>query len=59
MDARRSAGVASSSSDRDLLPLAVGDPRRHAIKFGYANSAVTKHGNDFNQFLMSYQVLLK
>jgi len=32
---------------------------RHAIKFGYANGTVTKHGNDFNQFLMSYQVLLK
>ena len=32
---------------------------RHAIKFGYANGTVTRHGNDFNQFLVSYQVLLK
>lgn len=32
---------------------------RYAIKFGYANGAVTRRGNDFNQFLLSYQVLLK
>ena len=32
---------------------------RHAIKFGYANGAITRRGNDFNQFLMSYQMLLK
>jgi hypothetical protein len=32
--------------------------RRHAIKFGYANGAVTKNGSDFNQFIVSYQVLL-
>ena len=31
---------------------------RHAIKLGYANGAVTKYGTDFNQFLLSYQVLL-
>ena len=32
--------------------------RRHAIKFGYANGAITKYGDDYNQFLVSYQVLL-
>jgi hypothetical protein len=32
---------------------------RHAIKIGYANGVVTKKGADFNQFLVSYQVLLK
>ncbi len=32
---------------------------RHAIKIGYANGVVTKTGADFNQFLVSYQVLLK
>ena len=31
---------------------------RHAIKLGYANGAVTKYGNDFDQLLISYQVLL-
>jgi hypothetical protein len=31
---------------------------RHAIKLGYANGTVTKFGTDFNQFLLSYQVLL-
>ena len=31
---------------------------RHAIKIGYANGAVTRRGNDFNQFLVSYQVVL-
>ena len=33
--------------------------RRHAIKIGYANGVITKYGNDFDQFLMSYQVVLK
>jgi len=32
---------------------------RHAIKIGYANGAVTKYGSDFDQFLVTYQVLLK
>ncbi|MDH3788482.1 MAG: transporter [Xanthomonadales bacterium] len=32
---------------------------RHAVKFGYANSAVTKYGSDFDQFLFTYQYLLK
>jgi hypothetical protein len=32
---------------------------RHAIKFGYANGVVTRYGNDFDQFLVSYQVALK
>jgi hypothetical protein len=32
---------------------------RHAIKLGYANGAMTKYGNNFNQILVSYQVLLK
>jgi hypothetical protein len=31
---------------------------RHAIKIGYANGAVTKYGADFDQFLVTYQVLL-
>ena len=31
---------------------------RHAIKFGYAHGAVTRYGNDFNQFLLSYNVLI-
>lgn len=29
---------------------------RQAIKIGYANGIVTRYGNDFNQFLMTYQV---
>ena len=32
---------------------------RHAIKIGYANGAVTKYGSDFDQFLVTYQVLLR
>ena len=31
---------------------------RHAIKIGYANGAITRYGNDFDQFLLSYQVAL-
>jgi hypothetical protein len=31
---------------------------RHAIKVGYSFGAYTKFGNDFNQFVVSYQVLL-
>ena len=31
---------------------------RHTIKMGYAIGVVTRYGNDFNQFLMSYQLLL-
>jgi len=33
--------------------------KRHAIKLGYANGVVTRYGNDFNQLLVSYQVVLK
>ena len=32
---------------------------RHAIKIGYANGIVTRYGDDFDQFLVSYQVLLR
>jgi hypothetical protein len=31
---------------------------RHAIKIGYANGAITTYGSNFDQFLLSYQVLL-
>jgi hypothetical protein len=33
--------------------------KKHAVKIGYANGAVTKYGSDFDQFLVTYQVLLK
>ena len=32
--------------------------RRHAIKVGYADGIITRYGEDFNQFLLSYQVVL-
>ena len=32
---------------------------RHAIKIGYANGVITRYGNDFDQLLISYQVVLK
>lgn len=32
--------------------------RRHAIKIGYAHGVITRYGEDFNQFLLSYQVVL-
>lgn len=32
---------------------------RHAIKIGYANGVITRFGNDFDQLLVSYQVILK
>ena len=32
---------------------------RHAVKIGYANGAVTKYGSDFDQFLFTYQYLLR
>ena len=31
--------------------------RRHAIKVGYSDTVLTKHGNDFQQFLITYQFL--
>jgi len=31
---------------------------RHAIKIGYATGSVTNYGTDFDQFFLSYQVLL-
>ncbi len=31
---------------------------RHAIKFGYGSSIITRFGSDSNHFLLSYQVLL-
>lgn len=33
--------------------------KRHAIKVGYADGIVTRFGNDFNQFLVSYTLVLK
>ncbi len=32
--------------------------QRHAIKVGYANGIYTRFGEDFNQFLLSYQVVV-
>jgi hypothetical protein len=32
---------------------------RHAIKVGYSTAVVTAFGNDFNQVLVSYQILIK
>ena len=32
---------------------------RHAVKIGYATGTVTKYGSDFDQFLVTYQVLLR
>jgi hypothetical protein len=32
--------------------------QRHAIKLGYATGTVTRYGNDFDQFLLSYNVVL-
>jgi len=32
---------------------------RHALKFGYASGLFTEFGTDFDQFLVSYQVLLR
>jgi hypothetical protein len=32
--------------------------RYHAIKIGYATGVITRYGNDFGQFLMSYHLLL-
>ena len=32
---------------------------RHAVKIGYATGTVTKYGADFDQFLLTYQVLLR
>lgn len=32
---------------------------RHAIKLGYANGISTRRGNDFDQILLTYQLLLK
>lgn len=33
--------------------------KRHAIKIGYANGIITRFGNDFSQFIISYSVVLK
>lgn len=33
--------------------------RRHAIKLGFAKGVITRYGDDFDQFLLSYQFLLK
>jgi len=38
--------------------VAVPIPRRHSFKFGYSIGAVTAFGTDFNQFLVTYTVLL-
>jgi hypothetical protein len=33
--------------------------QRHAIKIGYVNGVVTRYGSDFDQLLVSYQVLIR
>lgn len=33
--------------------------KRHAIKIGYADGIITRFGNDFSQFILSYNVVLK
>jgi hypothetical protein len=33
--------------------------QRHAIKIGYANGVITRYGNAFDQFIVSYQMILK
>lgn len=33
--------------------------KRHAIKIGYADGIITKFGNDFSQFILSYNVILE
>jgi len=33
--------------------------KRHAIKIGYADGSTTRYGNDFTQFIVSYNVVLK
>ena len=38
--------------------VAVPIPRRHSFKFGYSIGTVTAFGTDFNQFLVTYTVLL-
>ena len=32
--------------------------KRHAIKIGYADGIVTRYGNDFSQFIVSYNLVL-
>lgn len=32
---------------------------RHAIKVGYVNGVITRYGDDLDQFLLSYQVVLR
>ena len=33
--------------------------KRHAIKIGYADSIITRFGNDFSQFIVSYNLVLQ
>jgi len=33
--------------------------KRHAIKIGYADGIITRYGNDFSQFIISYSMVLK
>ncbi len=53
-------GGALSDTQRNLKvggTLVIPFKRRHAIKIGYANGVVTRYGSDFDQFLLTYQVL--
>jgi hypothetical protein len=56
------AGEPLKNSQRNLKvggTLAIPFQHRHAIKIGYANGVITRYGEDFDQVLISYQVLLK
>lgn len=56
------AGTALDNKQRNLKlggTIVVPFLQRHAIKIGYANGLITRYGDDFDEFLLSYQVAIR
>jgi hypothetical protein len=59
---QRIAGIELDNSQRNLKvggTLVIPFLDRHAIKIGYADGVIIRYGDDFDQFLLSYQLVLK
>jgi hypothetical protein len=59
---QRIAGTELDNSQRNLKiggTLVIPFLGRHAIKIGYADGVIIRYGDDFDQFLLSYQLVIK
>ena len=59
---QRIAGTELDNAKRNLKmggTLVVPFLKRHAVKIGYASGVIIRYGDDFNEFLLSYQLAFR